>query len=133
MSALLNPVPRPAAPVAVDPPPSRRKWWIVLLVAIVGATVAWKLASDRKAAEEAAAAPAFKTVAVTVGLMETRMRIAGQTSYVASAGWLVRAYVDVMRPSDLHALCEVGRQRRQAMHVDPAGAGAATPCVDMMS
>ncbi len=86
MSALLNPVPQPTpqAPgpsIAPPEPKKSSKGWLIglLLVAVVG-FLAWRWMESKKAEEQAAALPTYKTATVISAPFELRMRVAGQTS-----------------------------------------------------
>ena len=86
MSALLNPLPQPTphAPQPTIAPPEPKKpsrgWMIGLVVLAIAGLAGWRWMESRKAEEQAAAQPTFKTSKVVVGPFELRMRVSGQTS-----------------------------------------------------
>jgi multidrug resistance efflux pump len=96
MSALLNPVPQPtpqiALPKTVTPEPKKpsRGWLIALVVVAIAGILGWRWMESRKAEEQAAAQPIFKTAKVVSEPFELRMRVSGQTS--------ARNYVNVTVP-----------------------------------
>lgn len=86
MSALLNPLPQPTphAPLPKIAPPEPKKpsrgWMIALVVVAIAGVLGWRWMEARKAEEQAAAQPVFKTAKVVSAPFEMRMRVSGQTS-----------------------------------------------------
>jgi len=97
MSALLNPLPQlPAAQqlgpqiAPLEPKKSSRGWLIGLVLVAVASLLGWRWMEARKAEEQAAGQPIFKTAKVISGPFEIRIRVSGQTS--------ARNYVNVTVP-----------------------------------
>ncbi len=86
MSALLNPLPQPTphAPLPKIAPPEPKKpsrgWMIALVIVAIAGVLGWRWMEARKAEEQAAAQPVFKTAKVVSAPFEMRMRVSGQTS-----------------------------------------------------
>lgn len=86
MSALLNPLPQPTplAPLPKIAPPEPKKpsrgWLIALVVVAVAGLLGWRWMESKRAEEQAAATPSFKTAKVIAAPFEIKMRVSGQTS-----------------------------------------------------